>query len=84
MVMQEDEEAVIERRMAAEEADVDIEVGANILGPSRGGRINLGRNAAQESELREDEDLLWAQDDCDDDTCQWTFYVAIDEEYFDD
>jgi len=82
--MQEDEEAAVERRMVAEEADVDIEIGANIPGPFKGGRINLGRNAVQESEIREDEDLLWAQQDCDDDTCQWTFYVAIDEDYFDD
>lgn len=49
---QEDKEAAARRTREAEEADVDIGTAEDVVGPERGGRIMLGRTAAEESSDR--------------------------------
>jgi hypothetical protein len=50
-----------------------------ILGPEKGGRVHLGRTAAEESSVIIDEDLIWAEIDSELDVMPWTFPLTVDE-----
>lgn len=51
-----------------------------VIGPERGGRIALGKTAAQESSLSNDEDQTWAELDSELDVLPWTFPITIEDE----
>jgi hypothetical protein len=49
------------------------------VGPERGGRIMLGRTAAEESSLVRDEERTWAELDSELDVAPWIFPILMDE-----
>jgi hypothetical protein len=50
------------------------------IGPERGGHIALGRTAAHESSLSNDEDQAWAELHSELDVLPWTFQIVIEDE----
>lgn len=59
---------------------MDIGISERLIGPERGGRIALGRTAAQESSLLKDEDQVWAELHSELDVSPWTFPIVIEED----
>lgn len=76
---QEDKAEAERRTKAEEDADVDIGHPQKLVGPESGGRIMLGKTAAQEAALPHDEDQAWAEIDSELDTRPWTFPIVVED-----
>ncbi|KAG8829801.1 chromatin binding protein [Serendipita sp. 399] len=76
---QENKEEADKRTRAAEDADINIGDPQKYTGPNKGGRIMLGKTAAEDASLLRDEDEMWAEIDSELDTRPWTFPIVVDE-----